>query len=79
MIIELLESKKLLPEFPVFRTVQAVVYAMEDKYYQQALSCASLLREEGISTEVIFGARKPKWAFERADKLKAGTIIMYHL
>ncbi len=74
--MELLEAKKLLPNFSAPRSISTVVYAMNPLFQDTAVECVSELRNSGISAELILGNKKTKWALQRASKLSAGNNIL---
>jgi histidyl-tRNA synthetase len=85
VIVELLKMKDLLPDTSANK-VDVLVYAMPsppptaapgedppaDSLQAKAIAAASRLREAGMSVELVMEDKKPKWAFQRADKLGAG-------
>ena len=41
----------------------------------KAIQAASMFRKAGLVTELVMEEKKAKWAFQRADKLKAGKYM----
>ena len=73
VIVELLKMKNLLPDVAQ-GSVQVVVFPMEESLRGQAVAAATALRSAGISVDVVLESKKPKWVFQRADKIGAGSI-----
>ena len=71
VIVELLKMKGLLPDVAQ-GSVQVVVFPMEESLRGQAVAAATALRSAGISVDVVLENKKPKWVFQRADKIGAG-------
>ena len=74
VIVELLKDKGLLPQLS--GSVEDVVFAWSASERHSAAQLASRLRAQGRSVEVILEKKKVKWAFKRADRLKAERIFM---
>ena len=76
VIVELLKMKNLLPD-TTQSSVQVLVFPMVEELRGQAVAAATALRSAGISVDVVLESRKPKWVFQRADKLGAGELKSY--
>lgn len=85
VIVELLKMKNLLPDFSRNCAIDSVIYVMpqqeEDTAVADAMSMkakklANELRAANKSVYMVMDSRKPKWVFQKADKLGAGTVIM---
>jgi len=75
VIMELLESKKLLPALPA-SSVQAVVYAMDGALLPKAMGLASELRSAGVRVDMVLQPKKTKWVFKHADRLDAKYVVI---
>lgn len=75
VIVELLKMKNLLPD-TAQGAVQVVVFPMVEELRGQAVAAATALRSAGISVDVVLESKKPKWVFQRADKLGAGESFV---
>ena len=71
VIVELLKMKNLLPD-TTQSSVQVMIFPMVESLRGKAVAAASALRSAGISVDVVLESRKPKWVFQRADKVGAG-------
>ena len=78
VIVELLRSKNLLPETS-YSGVQIVLFSMMESLRPDACSAAMKLREAGYSVDVILSNKKPKWVFQHADRLNAGSFFFFTL
>lgn len=82
VIVELLKTKNLLPNFSKNKDVDVVVYVMpgdsdeKDAMLVKAMQLASQLRSEGKSVYTVLDDRKPKWVFQKADRLGATAVVM---
>ena len=76
VIIELLKSRNLLPSFDKIVSVDAIVYAMEDSLRNKSIEICNELRSKGLRIDLIMDSRKPKWVFQRADRLNAPLVLM---
>lgn len=74
VIVELLKMKNLLPD-TAQGSVQVVVFPMVEELRGQAVAAATALRSAGISVDVVLESKKPKWVFQRADKIGAGNAF----
>jgi histidyl-tRNA synthetase len=80
VIVELLRERALLP--PLQRgelfgdEVQVLVYAMTAELRAQAVRAATLLRERALSVDLVLDDRKPKWVFQRADKMGTPLVVL---
>lgn len=75
VIVELLKMKGLLPDVSK-GSVDVVVYAMTADLYARAINIATDLRNAGINVDLIFSNKKPKWVFQRGDKIGAAFVLM---
>jgi histidyl-tRNA synthetase len=50
---------------------------MEEHLRGKAIAAATALRKVGISVDVVLENKKPKWVFQRADKLGADVVVMF--
>lgn len=75
VIIELLASRGLLPDTEKPHT-QVLLYAMSSALRPKAISIANALRDGGLSVDFVLDDRKPKWAFQRGDRLGAQKVVM---
>merc|ERR1711907_591178 len=73
--MELLTAKDLLPDFSI-PDIDALVYTMDEDLRANAIRVAGQLRTEGIKVDVVLDSRKPKWAFQRAEKLGASAVVL---
>lgn len=69
VIIELLKDRGLLPDFSNNNNIQVIAYAMDENLRSRASAFISNLRYNGINVDFILDSRKPKWVFNRADKI----------
>ncbi|KAJ1430931.1 hypothetical protein B484DRAFT_413186 [Ochromonadaceae sp. CCMP2298] len=78
VVYELLKAKNLLPQLEVEGEGRAdvLVYPMEENFRGQAVKTATTLRQAGVRVDIILDARKPKWVFQRADKIRAPVVVM---
>jgi histidyl-tRNA synthetase len=76
VIVELLRSKNLLPE-TTYSGVQIVVFSMMESLRPDACSATMKLRDAGYSVDMILSNKKPKWVFQHADRLNAGSFFSY--
>ena len=74
VIMELLESKKLLPDFSVYRKIDDMICAMDEASYDHAVQFGTKLRNSGRSVEIVLTDMKLKRLFQKADRLQAGPI-----
>lgn len=74
VIMELLREKGLLPG--PFQTCQDVVAPLVAGAQGAAAEAASKLRQQGRSAELALEAKRPKWAFKRADQLLAERVVL---
>lgn len=75
VIMELLTIKKCIPPEVARGNIDVVVFAMEDSLHYRAVSTATQLRNAGFKVDLILENKKPKWVFQRADKIGAGKSI----
>jgi histidyl-tRNA synthetase len=75
VIIELLKDKGLLPDFSN-NNIQVIAYAMDENLRSRACAIISNLRYKGINIDFILDTRKPKWVFNRADKLGVRKLLI---
>lgn len=75
VIVELLKMKNKLPDFQK-GNVQCLAYAMKDSLRNKLLQHVQLLRSQGISVDVVLDERKPKWVFQRADKMGITHVLV---
>jgi histidyl-tRNA synthetase len=76
VIVELLKMKDLLPDTTQSK-VDVIMFPMEDSLRGQAVAAATTLRAAGVTVDMILESKKPKWVFQRADKLGASAVIMF--
>ena len=76
MIAELLQEKQLLPTFSALPCTDAVVCAIDEQRKPAAMALCASMRKAGISTYFVLGERKPKWVYERAEKMNSRKIFM---
>ena len=76
VIMELLMAKKRLPDFKS-NGVEVMVYAMSEALRPRAIAMCRRLRAAGLTVDLVLDARKPKWAFQRADKVGTPLVVMY--
>jgi len=72
VIVELLKMKGTLPD-TTQGSVEVVVFPMSDDVRGNAVAAATALRSDGLKVDLILENKKPKWAFQRADRIGAGT------
>lgn len=75
VIMELLESKQLLPQIPA-STVEVVVFAMNSELVEQAMRLATSLRAAGRKVDMVLQPKKTKWLFKHADRLDAQYVVL---
>lgn len=84
VIIEILKSKKLLPDVAKKAVVDVVVCSLvvgdgaeeEQAHLQKlAIAAATELRKHGLAVDLILENKRAKWMFQRADKLNAGMYL----
>ena len=73
VIVELLKMKKLLPDFSKTNQ-QILVYGKTERCRTSAIKLATILREQKYSVDLVLEEKKPKWAFQRADKFGTGKV-----
>jgi histidyl-tRNA synthetase len=71
VIVELLKMKGILPD-TAQGSVQVLVFPVSDDVRGNAVAAATTLRDAGFNVDLIMENKKPKWAFQRADKIGAG-------
>lgn len=78
VIMELLKSRSLLPTLETtVSNVDAIVYAMEDSLRNKSIEICNELRDKGLRIDLIMDTnRKPKWVFQRADRLNVPLVLM---
>lgn len=77
VIVELLKTHSLLPDVSRGR-VDCVLYAMDETLRFKLLAQAQLLRQAGLSVDVVLEqGRKAKWVFNRADKINAQRVVVF--
>lgn len=81
VIVELLKMKNLLPDFSK-NVVDVLVYYMPSEgstavLQQKAIAATVRLRQAGLVADVVMEEKKPKWAFQRADRLGAGESLCF--
>jgi histidyl-tRNA synthetase len=78
VIIELLKVRGLLPllDKPDKDSVQVMVYSMDSALLGKAIALGSELRGKGINVDMVLDERKPKWVFQRADKMGVKYVVM---
>jgi histidyl-tRNA synthetase len=82
VIVELLKMKNTLPDFSRNEDVDVVMYAMpsadpEDTAVAfKAAKLATDLRKSGKTVYMVLDSRKPKWVFQKADKLGASAVVV---
>lgn len=72
VIVELLKMKGTLPD-TTQGSVEVVVFPMSDDVRGNAVAAATALRSDGLKVDLVLENKKPKWAFQRADRIGAGT------
>ncbi|KAJ1436624.1 hypothetical protein B484DRAFT_325004, partial [Ochromonadaceae sp. CCMP2298] len=75
VIYELLKAKGLLPQLEG-GSVDVLVYPMEESLRPQAIKTATTLRKAGHRVDIVLDSRKPKWVFNRADKIHCRVVVM---
>jgi histidyl-tRNA synthetase len=50
---------------------------MSEDLREKSCQTVSQLRDAGYSVDFILGKKKPKWAFQHADRLKAAVVVMF--
>jgi histidyl-tRNA synthetase len=76
VIVELLKSKGLMPNFPQ-GNMQIVAYTMSEDLRAQACKVVATLRSAGFTVDLILEKKKPKWAFQHADRQQAAIVVMF--
>jgi histidyl-tRNA synthetase len=71
VIVELLKMKNKLPSFEK-SSVQTMVFPMDESLRPKAVAVAAQLRAAGLQVDMVLESKKPKWVFQRADKIGAG-------
>ena len=74
VIVELLKDKNLLPDFNVSHT-DVTVFAHDSSLIENAIKISSDLRGIGLNVDMILEIKKPKWVFQRANKLGINHVI----
>jgi histidyl-tRNA synthetase len=76
--------KNLIPAELIVHKIDALVYYLPDnnpditlELQKKAILTATILRDAGMTVDIIMEERKPKWAFQRADRLGSRYVIMY--
>lgn len=75
VIVELLKAKNLLPDTQKSQ-VDVVAYSMQESLRGKMLSVVEELRQQGVKVDVVLDERKPKWVFQRADRIGASFVLM---
>lgn len=68
--------KSLLPDFTV-GAVDVVAYAMKEELRDKMIKSVQELRKAGLSVDAVLDSRKPKWVFNRADKMGARKVLLF--
>ncbi|CEL98510.1 unnamed protein product [Vitrella brassicaformis CCMP3155] len=81
VVVELLKTKGLLPDFADTSVADAVVWPLaggdETSTVQQAAGrVATRLRQSGLKTDVILENKKSKWVFKHAARVNAGVLVV---
>jgi len=74
VIMELLESKGLLPELS--QGVSDVVYGMGPELRAAAMNVANGLRSRGRRVDLVLEEKRMKWVFKHADRVAADRLVM---
>ena len=76
VIEELLKLKNLVPDVSK-PGVNVILYTMDSKLRAKATQLANQFRESGVSVDYIIEEKwKPKWVFQRGDRLGALNVVM---
>jgi len=76
VIEELLRSKELLPSFKM-PAIDVIVYCMDETLRSTATQIVVRLRAAGVAVDyMVEDGWKPKWVFQRGDKVGAGYVLM---
>jgi histidyl-tRNA synthetase len=75
VIVELLKMRKLLPDFSKTNQ-QILVYGKTETCRNSAIKLATILREQMYSVDLVLEEKKPKWAFQRANKFGTANVIL---
>ena len=75
VIVELLKARNLMPNTEKGQ-IDVIAYAMQDSLRGKMLKCVQDLRQAGIRVDVVLDERKPKWVFQRADRIGASLVLM---
>ena len=74
VIVELLKDRGLLPDTSR-GSVDVMVFAQSESLRGKAVAAATELRGQGVSVDLVLEDKKMKWAFQRADKIRAGNQL----
>ena len=76
VIVELLKSKGILPDFSSTTLAQVVVGTTDKTLYERAAAAATMLRNKGLSVDLVLEEKRIKSLLQRADKLQSGTYYI---
>lgn len=76
VIVELLKMKNLLPDFSK-NPIDCMMFVIKDEALRmKMIPIAHQLRLQGLSVDMVLEDRKPKWVFQRADKMGVKNVIV---
>lgn len=75
VIVEVLKAYQLLPDVSK-NNIDIVAYAMTSTLRYKMNSLVMQLRQQKYSVDVVLDERKPKWVFQKANKLGASYVMM---
>jgi histidyl-tRNA synthetase len=76
VIVELLKMKNLLPEV-TSNPVDCLAFAMKGNLQSKMIPLVQNLRHAGCVVDMVLEEKKPKWVFQRADKLQIRKVIVF--
>ncbi|KAJ7976919.1 Histidine-tRNA ligase [Quillaja saponaria] len=74
VIVELLKEKGLIPELGM--QVENIVCALDLDLQGAAAMVATILREKGLSVDLVLESKPLKWVFKRAVRINAERLIL---
>jgi len=76
VIMELLQSRGLVPEEGSAPGPQALVVATDPALAGHAAAAAAALRKGGVSCDLVLAPKKFKWIFKQADRIRAKHVVL---
>jgi len=77
VIVELLKMKGLLPDFRTSSTDTVLLGMQDESLRPMAMASASALRAAGVKVDLVIEAKKMKWIFKHADRMRAPYVVLF--